>query len=129
MIATITTSVASADAATQKPPVARKIPKEIVTNGDKRVDNYFWLREKTNAEVIAYLEAENHYADGVTRPLQKFRDDLYREFLSHLKETDTSAPVRRGDIFIIRAPNREKTTRSIVGNAEPSTRPKRSFST
>jgi oligopeptidase B len=78
------------------PPVANKIPKEIVTHGDKRIDDYFWLREKTNSQVIAYLNAENAYADAVTRPLQPFEDKLYSEMLSHLKETDTSAPVRRG---------------------------------
>ena len=81
------------------PPVAKKTPKEIVTHGDKRIDNYFWLREKTNAEVTAYLEAENAYADAMTQPLQKFREDLYHEMLSHLKETDSSAPVHRGEFF------------------------------
>src|SRR5262249_32677928 len=51
------------------------------------------------AEVLAYLEKENAYADAVTEPLVKFQKDLYREILSHLKETDSSAPVRRGDFF------------------------------
>src|ERR1035441_2586022 len=49
------------------PPVAKMVRKEIVTHGDKRLDDYFWLREKTNAEVIAYLEAENAYGDAVDR--------------------------------------------------------------
>ena len=84
---------------TPVPPVAKKVPKEIVTHGDKRVDDYFWLREKTNAEVIAYLEAENAYGEAVTRPQQPFRDRLYKEMLGHLQETDTSAPVRRGEFF------------------------------
>src|ERR1035441_1373203 len=52
---------------TPVPPAARKVPKEIVTHGDKRVDDYFWLREKTNAEVLAYLEAENAYGEAVTQ--------------------------------------------------------------
>jgi oligopeptidase B len=81
------------------PPVAKKVPKEIVVHGDKRVDDYFWLREKTNAEVTAYLEKENAYADAMTRSLEKFQDRLYHEMLGHLKETDSSAPVRRGDFF------------------------------
>ena len=72
---------------------------EIVTHGDKRIDDYFWLREKTNAAVSAYLNAENAFADAVMRPHQKFEDALYREILGHLKETDTSAPVRHGDYF------------------------------
>src|SRR5258708_1601421 len=45
-------------AAPATPPVAKKIPTEIVTHGDKRVDDYFWLREKTNAGVLAYLQQE-----------------------------------------------------------------------
>ena len=89
----------SAHAALLKPPVAKPIPKEIVTHGDKRIDPYFWLREKTNSEVIAYLEAENRYADTVMQPLEPFRQKLYREILSHLKETDSSAPVRRGEYW------------------------------
>ncbi len=97
----------AADAATTKqpsaakysPPVAKKIPKEIITHGDKRIDDYFWLRDKTNSEVIAYLEAENTYSDASMQTLQNFKGELYREMLSHLKETDSSAPVRRGEFF------------------------------
>ena len=63
------------------PPVAKKIPKEIVIHGDKRVDDYFWLREKTNAAVTTYLESENAYADAVTKPLQGFQNHLYQEML------------------------------------------------
>jgi len=81
------------------PPVAKKIPKEIVIHGDKRVDDYFWLREKTNAAVTTYLESENAYADAVTKPLQGFQNHLYQEMLGHLKETDSSAPVRRGEFL------------------------------
>src|ERR1035438_8751795 len=84
---------------TPLPPLAKKVPKEIVTHGDKRLDDYFWLREKTNAEVIAYLEAENAYGEAVTRPQQPFRERLYGEMMGHLKETDSSAPVRRGEFF------------------------------
>ena len=81
------------------PPVAKRIPKEIVAHGDKRVDDYFWLREKTNADVLAYLQAENAYADSVTGPQQPFQESLYQEMLGHLKETDSSAPVRRGEFY------------------------------
>ncbi len=93
---------------TPVPPVAKKVPKEIVTHGDKRVDDYFWLREKTNAEVIAYLDAENAYGEAVTRPQQPFRDRLYREMLGHLQETDSSAPVRRGEFFYYRRTEKGK---------------------
>src|SRR6185369_7996260 len=82
-----------------KPPLAKRNPKEIVTHGDKRVDNYFWLREKTNSEVTAYLEAENAYTDQVMTPTQSFQDVLYHEMLGHLKETDSTAPLQRRDYW------------------------------
>lgn len=82
-----------------KPPVADKRPKEIVTHGDKRMDDYFWLRGKTNKQVRAYLKAENEYAKKVLRGTDKFEERLYKEILSHLKETDQSAPVRRAEYY------------------------------
>jgi len=82
-----------------KPPVATKIPKKIVTHSDQRVDDYFWLREKTNPAVTAYLEAENAYTDAVMAPTRPLQEKLYREILGHLKETDSSAPLQRGDYF------------------------------
>jgi oligopeptidase B len=77
------------------PPVAAKKPKAMTKFGDRRVDDYFWLREKDNPEVIAYLEAENRYAQGVMKPLEAFRDKLYKEMLARIKETDQGVPYRR----------------------------------
>ncbi len=54
------------------PPVAKKIPHVTEINGHKLTDNYFWLREKTNPEVRAYLEAENAYTDAVMKPTEAF---------------------------------------------------------
>ena len=90
-------SIRQSVAAQTGPPVAKKIPKEIVTHGDKRVDDYFWLREKTNSEVLAYLQQENSYAEEMSKPQERLRQELYDEILGHLKETDSTAPVRRGD--------------------------------
>src|SRR5260221_11131553 len=80
-------------------PVAKRVPKELVNHGDRRVDDYFWLRQKTNSEVIRYLEAENGYTDAVMAPTRAFQEKLYQEILGHLKETDSSAPLHRGDCF------------------------------
>ena len=66
-------------------PSATKIPKAIVTHGDKRVDDYFWLREKSNPAVKAYLEAENAYTDAIMAPTKELQEKLYREILGHLK--------------------------------------------
>src|SRR5688572_6024828 len=97
LLSIMTMSVFSAEL--PKPPVAPKKPKEIVTHDDKRVDNYFWLREKGTPEVTAYLEAENAYAEAVMAPTKNIQESLYKEYLSHLKETDDTAPVKRGDYF------------------------------
>jgi oligopeptidase B len=62
-------------------------------------DNYFWLREKSNPEVIRYLEAENAYTVEMTKPLEPLMDQLYKEMLGRIKQTDLSVPVRRGNYF------------------------------
>jgi oligopeptidase B len=74
------------------PPAAKKIPKVMTKFGDKRVDDYFWLREKDNPAVIDHLKAENAYTEAVMKPLEGFREGLYKEILSRIKETDESVP-------------------------------------
>lgn len=81
------------------PPVAAKQPKVTVVHGERCLDDYFWLREKSDPEVAAYLEAENAYAEALLKPLEGFRETLYREMLSHIKETDLSVPYRKGEYF------------------------------
>ena len=78
------------------PPVARVVPKTDTLHGDVRVDHYFWLRERTNPEVIAYLEAENRYTDTAMAATRALQETLYQEILGRLKQTDLSVPERRG---------------------------------
>ena len=75
-----------------RPPIAPRRPRILEAQGDRRVDPYYWLREKDNPEVIAYLDAENSYADAVMRPAAALQEKLYREILGRIQETDTSAP-------------------------------------
>jgi len=82
---------------TTQPPVAAVITHRETRYGTTVVDNYFWLRDKSNPEVIPYLEKENAYTEAMTKPLKPFEDALYSEMLSHIKQTDLSVPVRRGD--------------------------------
>jgi oligopeptidase B len=82
-----------------KPPVAKKVPHVTDVNGHKMVDNYFWLRDKPNPEVRAYLEAENVYTDAVMKPTEGFQKKLYEEMLSRVKETDVEVPYKEGDYF------------------------------
>lgn len=85
------------DPGVAKPPVARRVPKVDAVHGETRVDEYFWLREKGAPEVVAYLEAENAYADAVMRPTEPLQEALYTEFLSRIKQTDLSVPYRFGE--------------------------------
>ena len=78
------------------PPIAKKIPKESTIHGDTRVDPYFWLREKTSPDVIAYLEAENRYTEAVMADTQALQQTLYNEILGRIQETDLTVPARRG---------------------------------
>jgi oligopeptidase B len=84
---------------TQQTPVARKEAHPTHLHGDVLHDDYFWLREKSSSEVIAYLEAENAYTSAHFKGTEILQDRLYREMLSHIKETDTSVPVLDGEWF------------------------------
>ncbi|MCK6630358.1 MAG: S9 family peptidase [Anaerolineae bacterium] len=81
------------------PPVAKIEPKVLTTHGDTRTDNYFWLRERSNPEVMAYLEAENKYTAAVMQPTEALQEQLYRELLGYIKETDQSAPEKLDDYY------------------------------
>jgi len=75
-----------------RPPVVPQRPQVLEAHGDRRVDPYYWLRDKENPEVIAHLEAENAYADAVMADTAELRDRLYREIVGRVQETDYSAP-------------------------------------
>ncbi|MGH9442037.1 MAG: S9 family peptidase [Thermoanaerobaculia bacterium] len=81
------------------PPVAGRNPRELRLHGETRIDDYFWLREKDDPAVFAYLEAENAYGAAVMKPTGPLQETLYREMRGHLKETDLSVPYREGGYF------------------------------
>ncbi|MCM2256615.1 MAG: S9 family peptidase [Vicinamibacteria bacterium] len=84
---------------TLTPPVAKRIPRTDVYHGETRVDDYFWLRDKSNPDVAAYLEAENAWADAVMAPTRGLQEKLYAEMLGRIQETDLSVPYREGGFF------------------------------
>ncbi|AYF78732.1 S9 family peptidase [Nocardia yunnanensis] len=90
-----TTSVSGAVAA----PIAKRVPQERVHHGDVFVDEYEWLRDKENPEVIAYLEAENAYTDAQTAKLAPLREKIFEEIKGRTQETDLSLPTRMGDYW------------------------------
>src|SRR4029453_15327734 len=81
------------------PPRARKDPRVTEVHGDRLVDEYHWLRRKEDAEVHAYLDAENAYSDAVMKPTEAFQQALYAEMLGRIKEDDETVPYRRGRHF------------------------------
>ncbi|HEX6045467.1 MAG TPA: S9 family peptidase [Pyrinomonadaceae bacterium] len=79
--------------------MAEKKTKTTNIHGETLVDDFFWLREKTNPAVMAHLQAENNYAETVMKPTAALQEKLYTEMLSHIKQTDQNVPYRRGDYF------------------------------
>ena len=89
----------NSDTSTLRPPMTEKKTKTTKINNDTMVDDYFWLREKANPEVIAHLEAENAYAEAAMKPTAALQDKLYKEMVGHIKETDDSVPYQWGTFF------------------------------
>jgi oligopeptidase B len=74
------------------PPVAKKVPKELTIHGHSRVDEYYWLNQRDNPEVIAYLNAENAYTAAVMKPAAALKEALYKEMVGRMKQDDSSVP-------------------------------------
>ncbi len=97
--------------ATPTPPVAAKRPRSEELHGDVRIDDYHWMRDKKDADVIAYLEKENAYTEAMTAHTRPLVNKLYREILGRIKETDQQVPVRDNGWFYY--------ARTVKGKAYP----------
>jgi oligopeptidase B len=93
LMCAVTLSAQAFDLANPKPPIAAKKPKDVTVHEDKRIDDYFWLREKGTPEVVNYLEQENAYTEAVLAPAKELRAALYKEMVGRIKEDDSSAPI------------------------------------
>jgi oligopeptidase B len=74
------------------PPKAARHPKELVAHGDLRIDPYYWLNERENPEMTAYLEAENAYTQAMLAHTATFQEELYQEIIGRIKQEDQSVP-------------------------------------
>ncbi|MBI3654017.1 MAG: S9 family peptidase [Acidobacteria bacterium] len=99
LITTLAPLAEAQTGATGNPPLAKKVEKVTEIHGYKLTDDYFWLREKSNPEVIKYLEAENAYTTAVMKPTEALQETLYQEMLARIKQTDLSVPYKKGDYF------------------------------
>ena len=83
------------------PPIAKQIPKELVAHNDVRLDNYFWLNDRENPEVIDYLKKENAYCDDMMQHTNTFQKQLFDEMKSRIKEDDESVPYKYNGYWYI----------------------------
>ena len=82
-----------------EPPIAARRPTERTLHGDLVVDDYFWMRNREDPEVVAYLEAENAYTEVMTDHLAPLRDEIFNEIKRRTQETDLAVPAQRGDYW------------------------------
>ena len=82
-----------------EPPKAEIIPKELTIHGLTRVDNYYWLNERDNPQVIDYLKAENEYTQAMLKPTAALQEKLYGEIVGRIKQTDLSVPYRSDGFY------------------------------
>jgi len=77
---------------TPVPPMAEKVPHQLEMHGDVRVDDYYWLRERTNPEVLAYLEAENAYTSSMMAATETFQEELFQELKNRIDPDESTVP-------------------------------------
>ena len=82
-----------------KKPSAKICPRELNAHGDIRIDNYYWLNERENPEVIAYLEEENLYQETMMKDTEPLQQQLYDEIVGRIKQDDVSYPTKRNGYY------------------------------
>ena len=80
-------------------PIAKKIPHIIEKHGHERTDNYYWLNERENPEVIAYLEAENAYMNEMLSSTKDLQNEIFEEIKARIKQDDNSVPYKLMDYW------------------------------
>lgn len=79
------------------PPVAKIEPKKVDLGGQEVIDNYWWLRDRSDAAVTTYIESENAYTDEVMQPTRALQEKLFKELTDRLPPTNESVPYKEGD--------------------------------
>lgn len=82
-----------------KLPVAKRIPHPHTLHGDVREDDYYWLNDRTNPDVIQYLEEENEYYKKVMQPLDKQTEQIYQSMVDRISDSELKVPVQHGQYF------------------------------
>ena len=84
-----------------KAPTPKKIPKELVSHGDTRIDNYYWLRDdsRVDKEVISYLEKENKYTEDWFSKRKDFKTEIFNEMVNKIPNKEISLKVKKDDFY------------------------------
>jgi oligopeptidase B len=85
----------------ETPPIAKKVKKELKIHNDIRIDNYYWLNQRENPEVISYLNQENKYKETKLKSTKKFQKKLFEEMKGRIKKDDNSVPYFFNDYWYI----------------------------
>ncbi len=81
------------------PPVAAVVPEQLEAHGHTRIDNYYWLNQREDPQVISYLEAENEYTEAMMGHTDALQEELFGEIKGRIKQTDLSVPTKEGNYF------------------------------
>jgi oligopeptidase B len=78
-------------------PIAKQVPHQVSMHGALLDDNYAWMRDKSNADLIPHLKAENTHAECFMADTLDLQDQLFHEIRARIKEADETVPSRRGE--------------------------------
>jgi oligopeptidase B len=81
------------------PPLAIKIKKKLSSNGNIRIDNYYWINERDNPRVINYIKAENEYTEQIMADYSEFKERIYNEIIGRIKQNDESVPYKENGYY------------------------------
>ncbi len=98
-LATVATAPATGQQVEVTAPAAKVVPQRLEMHGHVRTDNYYWLRERENPEVIAYLEAENEYTAAMMAHTEALQEKLFEEIVGRIQQTDLSVPTFRDGYY------------------------------
>ena len=91
--------VACASPGSHEPPRAKTVPRQLKAHGDVRIDEYYWLKNRDDPEVVAYLQAENAYLEAVMKPTEHLQEKLVEEIVGRIKQDDASVPFKLDDYW------------------------------
>ena len=91
--------VACASPGSHEPPRAKTVPRQLKAHGDVRIDEYYWLKNRDDPEVVAYLQAENAYLEAVMKPTEPLQEKLVEEIVGRIKQDDASVPFKLDDYW------------------------------